>query len=214
MRAGEVWGLRRMDVDPLRGVIHIRQTVKRDTAAPDAPPETVDMYGREVGPPKNGKPRTISVGKLTGEMLASHLTTPGPGGVGPEAAVFHTKEGCAVRHGVFMGKVFRRALKELPADKRKLRFHDLRHSCASLWRPKARQCSTSRNVSATPASPRPSTSTGTCSPPSRRASLMRWTICTRVQLRVQATSQHSYAAQTQAKLPLGIPPYKGARLDD
>ena len=141
MRAGEVWGLRRMDVDPLRGVIHIRQTVKRDTAAPDAPRETVDMYGREVGPPKNGKTRTISVGKLTGEMLAAHLTTPTPGPVGPKAAVFHTKEGHAVRHGVFMRKVFGPAVRgdvkkkrqpALPAPKQRLCFHDLRHTCASL----------------------------------------------------------------------------------
>ena len=31
-----------------------------------------------------------------------------------------------------MREVFAEAVKELPADKRKLRFHDLRHTCASL----------------------------------------------------------------------------------
>ncbi len=78
MRAGELWALRRKDVDLLRGVIHLRQTVKRDTAAPDAPKATVDGYGREVGPPKNGKPRTITLGKATRDMLAEHLTQPVP----------------------------------------------------------------------------------------------------------------------------------------
>ncbi len=146
MRAGEVWALRRRDVDLLRGVIHIEQTVKRDTAAPGADPKTVDMYGREVGPPKNGKPRTITIGKATREMLNAHLTTPAPGGAGPDAAVFHTPEGRAVRHGVFMRLVFRPAIKgdpdnedmekrrppALPAELHALRFHDLRHTCASL----------------------------------------------------------------------------------
>lgn len=133
MRASELWALRRKDVDLLRGVIHIRQTVKRDTAAEDAPQQDIDIYGREVGPPKNGKPRTIAIGKATCAMLNAHLTTPAPGGTGPDAAVFHTETGCAVRHGVFMRVVFKPALTQaLPTDKHRLRFHDLRHSCASL----------------------------------------------------------------------------------
>lgn len=136
MRASELWALRRMDVDLLRGVLHIRTAVKRDTARPDAPPDTVDMYGREIGPPKNGRPRTIAIGKATCKMLADHLTQPlppgTPGGNGPETLVFLTETGCAVRHGVFMREVFTEAVKALPADKRKLRFHDLRHTCASL----------------------------------------------------------------------------------
>jgi integrase len=146
MRAGEVWGLRRKDVDLLRGVIHVRQAVKRDTAAPDADPKTVDMYGREVGPPKNGKPRTITLGKATREMLGKHMVSPTKGHTGPDGAVFHTKEGRAVRHGLFMRDMYRPAIvgdpankdaskrrpPALPAEKANLRFHDLRHTCASL----------------------------------------------------------------------------------
>jgi integrase len=135
MRAGELWALRRQDVDLLRGVIHVRQCVKRDTADPTAPPATVDAYGREVGPPKSGKARQITLGKQTRDMLNDHLTRPAPGGAGQTAAdslVFLTPGGRAVRHVLFMHKVFRPALKALPADKRKLRFHDLRHTCASL----------------------------------------------------------------------------------
>ena len=132
IRAGELWALRRRDVDLLRGVLHVRQTVKRDTAAPDAPPDTVDRYGREVGPPKNGRPRTITLGKATGDLLTAHLLAPAAGGTGPDALVFQTPGGRAVRHVLFIRKVFRPALKSLPTDKRALRFHDLRHTCASL----------------------------------------------------------------------------------
>jgi integrase len=132
MRAGELWALRRKDVDLPKGVLHVRQTVKRDTAAPDAPPKTVDQYGREVGPPKNGKPRTITLGQATKKMLAEHYLASPPGGNTPDAAVFLTPGGRAVRHTLFMRKVFGPARKKLPAGKRGCRFHDLRHSCASL----------------------------------------------------------------------------------
>jgi integrase len=93
MRAGELWALRRKDVDLLRGALHVRQVVKRDTAAPDAPASTVDAYGREVGPPKNGRPRTITLGKQTRDMLNEHLLSPSPaspggaGATGPDALV-------------------------------------------------------------------------------------------------------------------------------
>jgi hypothetical protein len=39
LQAGEPWALRREDVDALGGVVHVRQTVKRDVAGR----ETVDM---------------------------------------------------------------------------------------------------------------------------------------------------------------------------
>lgn len=132
MRAGELWALRRRDVDLLRGVIRVRQCVKRDTAAPDAPKNTVDVYGREVGPPKSGKPRVITLGQATKKLLADHLASPAPGGSGPDTLVFVTPRGTAIHHTVFMRRVFGPAKKALPADKRRLRFHDLRHTCASL----------------------------------------------------------------------------------
>jgi integrase len=36
LRTGKLWALRRKDVDQLRGVLHVRQTVKRDVASRDA----------------------------------------------------------------------------------------------------------------------------------------------------------------------------------
>lgn len=132
LRAGELWALRRMDVDPLRGVLHVRQTVKRDVASKDADPATVDSYGREVGPPKNGRARTITLPKHLRDMLAEHLTESSPGGAGPEAMVFHWHDGAAVRHPAFMRLVWGPAVKVAVPDKPKLRFHDLRHTCATL----------------------------------------------------------------------------------
>jgi integrase len=131
LRAGELWGLRRMDVDLLRGVLHVRQTVKRDTAQPDAG-ASADRYGREVGPPKNGKPRTITLPPFLRVMLNEHLTAPSPGGSGPDAMVFQTPGGRAVRHTWFMNRVFRPALKAVSPEQRTLRFQNLRHTCATL----------------------------------------------------------------------------------
>jgi integrase len=61
-----------------------------------------------------------------------------------EAHVFTMKSGSLLRHGLFYGRYFRRAVAgytdakgthhpgALPASKHKLRFHDLRHTAASL----------------------------------------------------------------------------------
>jgi integrase len=96
VRAGELWALRRGDVDPLRGKLHIRQTVKRDQATASTPPHARDPFGREVGPPKNGRPRTISLPRHLRDALTEHLATEPPvtpGGTGPDALVFGTKPG-------------------------------------------------------------------------------------------------------------------------
>lgn len=150
VRSGELWALRRQDVDLLarpNPVLHVRQTVKRDDARPDADPSTIDLYGREVGPPKNERPRTIALPSWMRDMLNEHLTDPIPlpGGTGPDHLVFHTPGGSAVRHTLFMRRVFKPTVKgtenedpkkrrapALPAPKQNLRFHDLRHTCASL----------------------------------------------------------------------------------
>ncbi len=63
-------------------------------------------------------------------MLAEHLTQPAPG-AGPEHTVFHTASGTAVYHTVFVRRVFGPAKAALPAEKQGLRFHDLRHTCAT-----------------------------------------------------------------------------------
>ena len=132
LRAGELAGLERRDVDLLRGVIHVRRALK-------------DVNGRlELGPTKTHATRTVSLPKFLAAMLREHLNDPS-GGTGPEAPVFTNKSGGRVRMAHVYGHHFKRAVagwtdkrgnKEhpgvLPAGKAHLRFHDLRHTCAAL----------------------------------------------------------------------------------
>jgi integrase len=125
LRAGELAGLQRQDVDLLRGIVHVRRALK-------------DVNGYlELGPTKTHAQRVVSLPKPIADMLAEHLATPG----GPDSPVFTMKGGGPLRHGLVYGRYFRRAVvgdpkkgipPALPASKAGLRFHDLRHTCASL----------------------------------------------------------------------------------
>jgi integrase len=138
LRAGELAGLQRGDVDLLRGVVHVRRALK-------------DVNGHlEVGPTKTHATRTVSLPTFLKEMLRVHLTTQPsegdsiPGGTGPEAYVFTSKSGGPLRMGLVYSRYFKRAVagwtdkrgKEhpgaLPVRLHGLRFHDLRHTCAAL----------------------------------------------------------------------------------
>jgi integrase len=129
LRAGELAGLQRQDVDLLRGVIHVRRALK-------------DVNGHlELGPVKTKQSqRTVSLPTFLKNMLADHLLSSEGG---PDAFVFTMKGGGPLRHGLVYGRYFRRAVRgytlrgkqiagALPAEKHGLRWHDLRHTCASL----------------------------------------------------------------------------------
>ncbi len=140
LRAGELAGLRRKDVDLLRGVVQVRRALKAlDVIRDDG------TRGPVFGPPKNGKPRTVTMPKFLRAMLADHLALApakgGPGGAGADALVFTSPEGGVHRHGLFMRRVFKPTIKgnkkrkikpALPAELHGLRFHDLRHTAASM----------------------------------------------------------------------------------
>jgi integrase len=125
LRSGELLALRRQDVDLLRGVIHVRRALK-------------DVGGNlEFGETKNHTARTVGMPKFLRAMLAKHLASPGL----PDALVFPSKTGKPLRHGLFTRRHFKPAVQgdqekgipaALPADKHALRFHDLRHTAASL----------------------------------------------------------------------------------
>jgi integrase len=130
LRAGELAGLQRQDVDLLRGVVHVQRALK-------------DVNGRlELGPTKTHADRTVSLPTFLRKMLRDHLAQPTSDG-GPEAYVFTMKGGGPLRHGLVYSRYFRRAVAgyelrgkripgALPPAKHGLRFHDLRHTCASL----------------------------------------------------------------------------------
>jgi integrase len=131
LRAGELHALRRGDLELLRGVLHVRRSLR-------------EVGGHQsFGPTKTQETRTVSLPKFLREMLAAHLATLPPGT--PEALVFPSKEGKPLRHSLFYARHFKPAvrgkparkgrpavLSALPASKAGLRFHDLRHTCASL----------------------------------------------------------------------------------
>jgi integrase len=128
LRAGELAGLRRKDVDLLRGVVHVRKALKQ-------------LDPPVFGPPKNGKTRTVTLPKFLRAMLNDHVSGPHPGGPGADALVFTSPEGGILRHRLFMRRVWHPTLKgdkkrkiaaALPAELHGLRFHDLRHTAASM----------------------------------------------------------------------------------
>jgi integrase len=133
LRAGELLALTRADVDLLRGKITVRRALK-------------DINGHlEVGEVKTASSRrTVSLPASLVAMLREHLASALPGGSGPEALVFPSKTGKHIRHRLLVRRHFRSAVaghtdKEgeyhpgaLPPRLHGLRFHDLRHTAASL----------------------------------------------------------------------------------
>lgn len=75
--------------------------------------------------------RTISLPVFLRNMLAEHLAAHD---AKRDGLVFTTTTGAIVRQNLFLRRVFKPAvLAALPADLDALRFHDLRHTAASLF---------------------------------------------------------------------------------
>lgn len=140
LRAGEVWGLRVKDVDLLRGQLHVRQTL-------------IEVEGRPTfDTPKSHEARTIFLPSFLGERIAADLAQRGHSSSPPaNALVFVTEKGSPVRHSNFARRHFRPAIRGRPASRKRrgtsghgaippalpeelqgLRFHDLRHTAASI----------------------------------------------------------------------------------
>jgi integrase len=143
LRAGELWALRRRDVDLLHGELHVRQALKDINTTSEH--LTAAEKGLLFGPTKTHAARKLALPDPIKNMLAEHLTGPIPGGTGPDALVFTSPEGGPVRHGLFYARVFkptlvgvnskdpkRRRAPALPKAYHGLRWHDLRHTCAAL----------------------------------------------------------------------------------
>ena len=139
LRAGELWALRRMDVDLLHNELHVRQALKDINTTSDW--LTAKEKGLLFGPTKTHAARKLSLPSPIAAMLAEHLTGSVPGGTSPDALIFTAPEGGPVRHGLFYQRVFKPTLRgdrkrkrpgALPAAYHGLRWHDLRHTCAAL----------------------------------------------------------------------------------
>lgn len=151
LRAGELWALRRRDVDLLRGELVVEHAIKEVTSD-----QTGDLPAGErltpsliIGATKTYARRRISLPDFIRAELAAHLGRSLPGGDGPGAFIFTTPErttvhagkhgrpvgaryggGEPVRHNLFYKRTFAPAV-AAAFPGRTLRFHDLRHTCAA-----------------------------------------------------------------------------------
>src|SRR5262249_38837039 len=153
----EQWALRRRDVDLLHAELHVTHAFKEIDSATVAEVER----GLSVGSTKTHSERKLALPAPLMRMLETHLTAICPGGDGlypalkpnhagqlevvriadatdPDALVFATPDGHAVRHDNFRSRIFLPAVATaLPHRTRAqtatpLRWHDLRHTCAAL----------------------------------------------------------------------------------
>jgi integrase len=135
LRAGELWALRRDDIDLLRGQLRV------DEALSEVPTATTEQVPEEerlsdsliVKGTKTDATRTLRLPDFLRSELAEHLTRP-LGGDDARAFIFTTADGCAVRHNNLYKRVYKPAVvRALPATlAERFRFHDLRHTCAAF----------------------------------------------------------------------------------
>jgi integrase len=132
LRIGELLALRRQDIDLLRGRIFVTRALK-DIHGRHTADWSDDQRGLLFGPTKNHASRTVTIPKFLRDVLTEHLSSPLPGGSGPQALVFPDQNGGPLCHNNWYRRQFKPAVRRaLPARKHGLRFHDLRHTCASL----------------------------------------------------------------------------------
>jgi integrase len=125
LRAGELWALRRDDVNVLKRELTVDEAIKELPAKQtDQLPEghvrlTPSLI---IGPTKTHATRKLSMPAFLADELAALIS---------ESAefIFTDSAGGPIRHGNFYKRVF---LANLPAKLKGTRWHDLRHTRASL----------------------------------------------------------------------------------
>jgi integrase len=116
LRAGEIAALRVKRLDLLRGTVRVVEAAS-------------EVSGRLItGPTKTHAERTVRLPRFLCDELAAYLASPPRD---RDAFVFTAPKGGPLRHHNFYKRQFCPALVRagLPAQ---IRFHDLRHTCASL----------------------------------------------------------------------------------
>lgn len=127
LRAGEVTGLRVHDVNVAAGHIEVRQTLLRLRASSSSGPEValLDADGAARGPRADRGAAAAAVGAP--EVGRPRRAVLARQGVGSHAVDY----GGVLDVGSFRRNSFRPALREVGLPD--MRFHDLRHTAASLW---------------------------------------------------------------------------------
>jgi integrase len=151
-RAGELWALRRKDVNPLTGDLHIVNAIKEINSSA----ETLDGdKGLIVGATKTHQDRKGKLPSFLREQLAAHVAEPStpnrdgtvlvirdtpdgpefdrsPDPFDPDAVLFTTAGGSPVRHNTFYKRVFRPIVAGRPAVEAK-RGRAARPAVPGLW---------------------------------------------------------------------------------
>lgn len=117
LRAGEIGALRVGRLDLLRGRVLVAESVTE-----------VDRLGLVFGEPKTYQRRSVTLPAFLRDELAAHLSGRP---VTPDDFVFPSPSGGVLHHKTFYRRDFKPAVRAagLPPS---MRFHDLRHTCASL----------------------------------------------------------------------------------
>lgn len=118
LRAGELWALRRRDIDLDAGRLHVTRSLK----------ELGDRL--EFGKPKTRRSvRAVALPPDLAAELGEHLAELDPD---PDALLFTSPHGLPVRHGLFVRRTFRPAVAVALPHKVGFRWHDLRHTAVAL----------------------------------------------------------------------------------
>lgn len=118
LRFGELMALQVKHVDLMAGRVRVERSVN------EVKGELV--YGK---PKTKTSLRSVPLPAFLVDLLAGHVADRADD---PEALVFVTPEGEPIRHSKFYGHFKAAAKDTLTKPKQKVRFHDLRHTCASL----------------------------------------------------------------------------------
>lgn len=157
LRAGELWALRRRDVDLLHGELTVRYAIKEINHSAAS---LADDRGLLIGPPKSAASRRrLSMPDDLVPMLRALVEAPGirvPGrgyavarprpddhdrgdlawtddANDPDRLLFVTSRGNPVRHNQFYKRIFKPVVRQaLPERLHRFRWHDLRHTAATL----------------------------------------------------------------------------------
>lgn len=118
LRIGELAGLRRSRVDPMRGTVEVVEIVTEVAGVIAAGPRKTKASRRRVALPRQ-----------VADALAEHLAvTAGPDA---DAYVFTGRDGGVLRRSVFRSRHWTAATRAAGLDG--LRVHDLRHTAVALW---------------------------------------------------------------------------------
>jgi integrase len=129
LRAGEIGALRVKHLDLLRRRVIVAESVS-----------SVKGKGLTYGTTKNGKTRVVNLPSFLVDALAVWLSVHPARDreqphlpLSPDELVFRSPRGAPLRHTGFYERYFKPAVyQSLPPHLHRLRFHDLRHTCASL----------------------------------------------------------------------------------